>query len=259
MDEMILLADLGNTTIKFRMADKAGLLGAQTHAAPTREPDSWSAAARSALGDAGPQGSGTRSQPSRLVAVSVVPQREASLRGVARELGLECLLAPEELPLGIENRYARPAEVGGDRLTVAYAARRTCEAERIIVLDFGTATTFDCVRGGAYLGGLICPGVRSSIRSFTEDTAKLPRPSLEVDPAGLRIGVSTMDSLNQGVVYGFAAMVEGLVARLERPLGGPARVLATGGYAEIIAPVCPAIHEIRRDLVLEGLRLAAFA
>lgn len=254
MEALVLLADVGNTTVKFRVAGKAGLFGVHTHAAPTHEPQTWLAAARSALAEAGLPGHG----PARLVAASVVPARDAHLRSVARALGFTCELVPDDLPLNIENRYARPSEVGADRLTVAFAARRTCDAERIIVLDFGTATTFDCVQGGAYLGGLICPGVRSSIRSFTEDTAKLPRPSLEVDPTGLRIGVSTMDSLNQGVVYGFAAMVEGLVARLAGPLGGPARVLATGGYAEIIAPVCPAIHEVRRDLVLEGLRLAAF-
>ncbi|WP_022663293.1 type III pantothenate kinase [Paucidesulfovibrio longus] len=248
---MVLLADLGNTNVKFRAADKERLLGERSCAAPTREPEAWLGAARKALADAG-------ATAARLVAASVVPGRVADLRCVAGLLGLDCLLVPRELPLDIENRYARPDEVGADRLAVAFAARRTCDAERIIVLDFGTATTFDCVRGGAYLGGLICPGVRSSIRSFTEDTAQLPSPSLEVDPTGLRIGVSTMDSLNQGVVYGFAAMVEGLVARLERPLGGPARVLATGGYAEIIAPVCPAIHEVRGDLVLEGLRLAAY-
>ncbi|MGE4291194.1 MAG: type III pantothenate kinase [Desulfovibrio sp.] len=255
VNETVLLADLGNTTVKFRVAGLRGLLGARTHVVASHAPEAWLAAAKSALADAGC----AAGESGRLVAASVVPRREKDLREVARSLGLRCLLVPRELPLNIENRYARPEEVGADRLTVAFAARRTCDAERIIVLDFGTATTFDCVRGGAYLGGLICPGVRSSIRSFTEDTAQLPRPSLEVDPTGLRIGVSTMDSLNQGVVYGFAAMVEGLVARLETPLGGPARVLATGGYAEIIAPVCPAIHEIRADLVLEGLRLAAFA
>lgn len=252
MREWTLLADMGNTNVKFRAACARGLLGERSHAAPTHAPEQWPEAARAALDEAG-------GPCDRLVAASVVPGREAGLRALAATLGLRCLLVPRELPLDIENRYARPEEVGADRLAVAYAARRGCDAERIIVLDFGTATTFDCVRGRAYLGGLICPGVRSSIRSFTEDTAQLPRPSLEVDVSGLHIGVSTMDSLNQGVVYGFAAMVEGLVPRLEKPLGGPARVLATGGYAGIIAPVCAAIHEVRNDLVLEGLRLAAFA
>jgi type III pantothenate kinase len=226
VNRIMLLADLGNTTVKFRAAGLEGLLGRTQR-------------------DAGcdPQHPESGPWPELLAAASVVPGREGDLRALAARLGLLCLLAPHQLRLNIENRYAKPREVGADRLTVAYAARRTFGAERLIVLDFGTATTFDCVRGGAYLGGLICPGVRSSIRSFTEDTAQLPRPSL--------------DSLNQGVVYGFAAMTEGLVLRLEKALGGESLVVATGGYAETIAPVCPAIHEVRQDLVLEGLRLAA--
>jgi type III pantothenate kinase len=258
VNRIMLLADLGNTTVKFRAAGLEGLLG-RTQSAPTHDPVQWDSAARRALRDAGcdPQHPESGPWPELLAAASVVPGREGDLRALAARLGLLCLLAPHQLRLNIENRYAKPREVGADRLTVAYAARRTFGAERLIVLDFGTATTFDCVRGGAYLGGLICPGVRSSIRSFTEDTAQLPRPSLEVDPAGLHIGISTMDSLNQGVVYGFAAMTEGLVLRLEKALGGESLVVATGGYAETIAPVCPAIHEVRQDLVLEGLRLAA--
>lgn len=260
MQHISLLADLGNTTIKFRPATPDRLLG-KTHAAPTRKPDQWADAARRALGSVPPHEAAQEPgaafpRPLLLAAASVVPGSVEHLRAVARALGTPCRLVPGELPLDIENQYARPNEVGADRLTVAYAARRLSDASRLIVLDFGTATTFDCVRDNAYLGGLICPGVRSSIRSFTEDTAQLPRPSLEVDPTGLHIGISTMDSLNQGVVFGFAAMAEGLIRRLETALGGPALVLATGGYARHIAPVCPAITDVRPDLVLEGLRLA---
>ncbi|MEF2144580.1 MAG: type III pantothenate kinase [Desulfovibrionaceae bacterium] len=242
------LADMGNTSLKFCLGGPDGL--GPAHVAATAEPGQWKQAALNALAHA------KADEPRALVAASVVPGRETALRELAHSLDLSCHLVPGDISLDIENRYARPEEVGADRLTVAFAARRSYGAKRLIVLDFGTATTFDCVSENAYLGGLICPGVRSSIRSFTEDTAKLPRPSLEVDASGLHVGRSTMDSLNQGVVFGFASMVEGLVPRLERELGGTALVVATGGYAGIIAQVCTAIHEVRGDLVMEGLRLA---
>jgi pantothenate kinase type III len=91
----------------------------------------------------------------------------------------------------------------------------------LIVVDFGTATTFDCVQGSAYLGGLICPGVLSSVTALGTQTAKLPQISLELDSEDLDIGTSTRQSLNHGVLFGFAAMLEGLTARLKKRLADP--------------------------------------
>jgi type III pantothenate kinase len=119
------------------------------------------------------------------------------------------------------------------------------------------------VQGNAYLGGLICPGVLSSARALATGTAKLPHITLELDPsepAGcLHIGRSTAQSLNQGLLFGFAAMVEGLAARLATTLGvclGDVQLIATGGFAKPIARLCPAINEVREDLLLDGLFLA---
>ncbi|HMM40259.1 MAG TPA: type III pantothenate kinase, partial [Desulfovibrio sp.] len=119
--------------------------------------------------------------------------------------------------------------------------------------DFGTATTFDCIRGDALLGGLICPGLLSSARSLHMETAKLPLPTLELSSDHLRIDVGTMESLNQGLLFGAAAQVEGLAARLSEVMGGPAFVAATGGLAPSVARVCPAIQAVLPDLMFEGL------
>jgi type III pantothenate kinase len=191
------------------------------------------------------------------LASSVVPGLSPIVRRACeRFLGLRLLFTPEDIPLPLENRYARPHEVGADRLVGSFAARRLFpEAASIISVDYGTATTFDCVQGNAYLGGLICPGVLSSVSALAAGTAKLPRISLEVKENTPAPGRSTSTSLNHGFVFGFAAMTEGLVKRLSAQLPGPVTVIGTGGFAPSIAAVTDCFHALRPDLLLEGLRL----
>lgn len=190
------------------------------------------------------------------VASSVVPGMGLLIRRACeRFLGVRTLFAPEDLPIPLENRYALPHEVGADRLVGAYAARRIFpSAASIISVDFGTATTFDCVEGNAYLGGLICPGVQSSASALASNTAKLPRISLEVKDKAPAPGRSTATSLNHGFVFGFAAMTEGLAARLARGMQGPVTVVGTGGFAAALAEVADCFHAVHPDLLLEGLR-----
>ena len=190
------------------------------------------------------------------VASSVVPGMGLLIRRACeRFLGIRLLFAPEDLPIPLENRYALPHEVGADRLVGAYAARRLFPlAASIISVDFGTATTFDCVEGNAYLGGLICPGVQSSASALAAGTAKLPRVSLEVKDRKPAPGRSTATSLNHGFVFGFAAMAEGLTARLADGMQGPVTVVGTGGFASALAEVADCFHAIHPDLLLEGLR-----
>lgn len=254
------LVDVGNTRVKVALGGPDRVLGSagfDTHAV---RPDELNAPARlagelrRALETAGWDGRAMSGAVSSVVPALNAPLAEAleSLLGAAPRF------VPQHLPVPLENRYARPREVGADRLVGAYGARRLHpEAERLVVVDFGTATTFDCVSGDAYLGGLICPGVLSSVRALTEETAQLPKATLEIDPDGLHMGKSTLDSLNQGLVFGFAAMIEGLVPRLERAMGGRALVLGTGGLASAIARVCPALAAVHQTLVPEGLRLLA--
>ena len=190
------------------------------------------------------------------LASSVVPGMSAIVRQACKRfLGLTLLQVPEDLPLPLENRYARPYEVGADRLVGAYAARRLFpDGPALISVDYGTATTFDCVQGSAYLGGLICPGVLSSASALASATAKLPRISLEVGEARPVPGRSTSDSFNHGFVFGFAAMTEGLTARLAESLAGPVAIVGTGGFASAIAKVTTCFHAVRPDLLLEGLQ-----
>ncbi len=253
----ILILDVGNTTIKIGVAKPAGLLPA--YSLPTQHFATADALGLQVAEICRREGLAPESVEAWAVS-SVVPQLEPVLAAAAeRYCRCPVLLAPADLPLALNNRYERPQEVGADRLVTAHAATRLYNAPGFIVIDFGTATTFDCVAGNDYLGGLICPGILSSASALSSRTAKLPQATLRVDPAGLHIGRSTAQSLNQGLVFGFAAMVEGLVERLRPLLPAGSLVLATGGFAEKLAPVCRAFDHVRPDLLLEGLRLAYLA
>ncbi len=261
-----ILFDVGNTNIKMGLA-KAGRLTA-VYSLPSdvrTSPDLLGVQLlrfleHAGLGDAPLAGAPFSNAPSSsALACSVVPGLNALLgEACARYLKTTLTFTPEDVPIPLENRYARPAEVGADRLVGAFAARRLCpEAENLICVDYGTATTFDCVRGDVYLGGVICPGVNSSAQALALRTAKLPLISLEVADAEPSFGQDTATSLNHGFVFGFAAMTEGLVARLKKRLGGEAKVIATGGFAADLARVADCFDLVRPDLLMEGLAALA--
>ncbi len=146
---------------------------------------------------------------------SVVPP----LNGIIREAGnkyslCDVVFVPEDLSLPLINRYANPYEVGSDRLVTAFAARELFSTPGLIVIDFGTATTLECVQDNIYLGGLICPGILSSLQALSQKTAKLPKISLDVEDGKMLIGNSTVTSMTHGFIFGFAAMVDGLCMEL---------------------------------------------
>ncbi len=191
------------------------------------------------------------------VACSVVPTTSKLIKDAcARFLEQKLLFAPEDLPIPLENKYTRPHEVGADRLAGAFAARRLFPAEQTIIsVDFGTATTFDCVSGNAYLGGLICPGIQSSINALASNTAKLPRVNFEVHETTPSLGISTSTSLSHGFVFGFAAMTSGLCAELAKKLPSKPFLIGTGGFAKSISRVSPCFDAVLPDLLLEGLKI----
>jgi type III pantothenate kinase len=179
--------------------------------------------------------------------------REMCRRYFRREL----LFTPEDLPVPLRSRHERPVEVGADRLVGAYAARKLVPtAQSLICLDFGTALTFDCVTDNTYLGGLIFPGMHTAALALAGNTAKLPHVSLEIDGAEPVLGRSTATSINHGIMFGYAALVEGLCARLSRQLAPPVAVLATGGFAAAIQKITGCFSKVVPSLLLEGLRLA---
>ncbi len=190
------------------------------------------------------------------IASSVVPGMNPLLKHACRRfLGIETLFANSDVPIPMENHYENRLEVGADRLVAAYAARLLFpESAGVISIDFGTATTFDCVAGNAYVGGLICPGVLSSLNALSTRTAQLPRIPLTVDNTELALGLNTITSMNQGFLFGFAALSEGLCLRLKGVLPAPCSVVATGGFARDVARVSHCFDLMRSDMILEGLR-----
>ena len=185
---------------------------------------------------------------------SVVPPVNSLVRQAGeRYSGCPVYFVPEDIGLPLTNAYANPQEVGADRLVTAFAARKLFDTPGLIVIDFGTATTVECIQGWTYKGGLICPGVLSSLQALGGKTAKLPRIDLEVTRRSVCIGDSTVTSMKHGFVFGFAAMIEGLCSRLRLSLEGEVTVVATGGFASTLEPVCSCLDVVQRELLLQGL------
>ena len=154
---------------------------------------------------------------------------------------------------GIPIRYDDPREVGPDRIVNSVAARERYGAP-VIVVDFGTSTNFDVVSpAGEYVGGVLAPGIETSMEALFSRAARLVKVDY-VEPPSV-IGKTTVGGLQSGVVYGFAGQVDGIVTAIRGELGADARVIATGGLAELVAPHSSTIELVDKHLTLEGLRL----
>jgi type III pantothenate kinase len=185
---------------------------------------------------------------------SVVPALTPILEPLGRQLlGRPPLCVGPGIRTGIAIRLDDPREVGADRIVNAVAAFEKVKGGCIVV-DLGTATTFDCVApDGAYLGGAIAPGLHTAADALFTRAAKLFR--VEIRRPKSAVGRNTVHSLQSGLYYGYVALVDGLVERLRAELGFPVRVLATGGLASLIAEASKTIDEVDEDLTLHGLRI----
>ena len=253
MQAELLLFDVGNTSIKVGMADKSHVLAAYTLPSGTAQTgDSFGLWLLSLLAHADVEAGGL----SACVVSSVLPGMDPVLReAVARFVCCPLLRVPEDLPVPLENRYERPAEVGADRLVAAYAARRHFpQAASLVVADFGTALTLDCVSGQAYLGGLIFPGPATALAALSAHAAKLPPVNLDVRALEPTPGRDTVTSIQHGLFFGYVAISEGLCSRLARQLPAPATTVATGGFAADIAKAGPVFDAVLPELLLDGLR-----
>jgi len=191
----------------------------------------------------------------RSIVSSTVPQLSEQWTAMAaRYLGHEMLVVGPLIRTGMPIRIDNPREVGADRLVNAVAAYDRVR-DACVVVDFGTAITYDAVSvAGEYLGGIITPGAEISVDALYERAAKLPKVEL-VEPRAL-IGKSTIEAIRSGIVYGFAAQVDGIVRRLRAELGSDTTVIATGGLAAVLVPfVREAIDDVDDLLTLTGLRL----
>jgi type III pantothenate kinase len=185
---------------------------------------------------------------------STVPQLRPEWTAMAsRYLGHEMLVVGPGVRTGVRLRYDNPREIGPDRLVNAVAGYDKVEGACVIV-DFGTAVTFDVVSDdGDYQGGIIFPGVEISLEALTERAAALPK--IDLEPPRVLVGKTTVDAIRSGVVYGFAAMVDGMIGRLRDELGEETEAIATGGLATAIVPYCETIDDVDDLLTLTGLRL----
>ncbi len=185
---------------------------------------------------------------------SVVPPLTPVLVDLARTyLAQEPLVIEPGVRTGMPILYEPPGDVGADRIVNGVAAFAAYGGP-VIVVDFGTATTFDVVtKKGEYVGGVICPGVGISADALFQRAARLPR--VDVRNPGRVIGRSTVGSIQAGLYFGYAEMVQGIIGRIKAELGEPARVVATGGLAESLAADIPAIEAVDPALTLTGLRL----
>jgi type III pantothenate kinase len=189
-----------------------------------------------------------------IVISSVVPPLDSVLRGVCeRYFSLKPLFIEPGVKTGMPVLYDNPAEVGADRIVNAVAAVEKYGAPCIVV-DFGTATTFDCVSAKAqYMGGVICPGIGISADALLERTARLPRVDIR-KPARV-IGSNTVGSLQSGLYYGYLGLVDGILENLLKEMGEKTKVIATGGLAPLIGPASKHIATVDDLLTLEGLRI----
>lgn len=185
---------------------------------------------------------------------SGVPRVQAMLRSLAqRYLHVDPVIIGPGIKTGMPIKYDNPREVGADRIANAIAAYELFGGPAIIV-DFGTGNNFDIVsNAGEFLGGAIAPGIEVSMEALVGRASALSSIEL-IEPKSV-IGKSTVESLQSGAVYGFAASVDGMVARFQKELGGDAVVVATGGLAPVIAPVASTIEHVEPFLTLHGLRI----
>jgi type III pantothenate kinase len=197
-------------------------------------------------------------QVSESIIASVVPASTQVLASALRRaFGHEPFVVRADTDMGLVLAVDRPLEVGVDRLVNVVAARAQLSAAGnaacgVIVVDLGTATTLDCASpGGEFVGGVIVPGMRVSFDALVARTAKLP--DVELVAPGRVLGNNTVHCLQSGIVYGYASLIDGLVAKLRAELPFACHVLATGGLASVVAPHATSIERVDSDLTLRGL------
>jgi len=245
---MLLAVDIGNTNIVFGVFDGERLV--HSWRLSTRREmtaDEVVVLLRAMVGELLEKVDGA-------VVASVVPPLTAPVLAATRELaGVEPLEIGPGVRTGLRIRTDNPQEVGADRVINAAAAHQL-HPGTMIVVDFGTATTLDVVTAdGDYLGGVICPGPKLGAEALSARAARLPRVDLQTPPRV--IGRNSVEAIRSGLVHGHAAMVDGLVKRIEAELGTPAKVIATGGLATVVGPLMERLDAIEPDLTMVGLRL----
>jgi type III pantothenate kinase len=193
---------------------------------------------------------------SGMIISSVVPAMQSAWKAFSEQyLSCPALVVGENVETGMKVLIDNPIEIGADRLVNSVAAFAAF-ATPLIIIDFGTAITWDCVSGhGEYLGGVIAPGLGISMEALSNRTAKLPQVDISTPPSK-PIGTNTVAAIKSGILFGYGAMVDGLVSRIKNQMAPETpKVVATGGMANLIAPLVECIDEVDPMLTLKGLKL----
>ena len=248
---MLLAIDIGNTNLVIGcIHDDKILFKARIATDRTRTSDQYGVEIKSMLEAYGVK----RSDIDDCIISSVVPPVFNSVRtGVIKIIGKQPMVVGPGLKTGLNIHVDVPSQVGSDRIVIAVAALAEYKAP-LLLMDLGTATTIESVEpDNVYMGGVIIPGVRVSLDALTSRAAQLPGISL--DQPKQVIGKNTVDCMRSGMMYGTAAMIDGLVERMEEELGHRCTLIATGGLAQFIAPLCKREIILDKDLLLKGLNI----
>lgn len=245
---MLLAIDIGNTNIVVGVFID-GALGKHWRIATdtAQTADEYGARLKSLILDAGP-GIGIKGA----IIASVVPALDGVFKAaVSKHLGVEPLLVGEDVTPRIPVLTDDPSEVGSDRIVNAVAAYSAFKSD-LIVVDFGTAVTFDYVTArGEYAGGSIAPGISISAEALHEKTAKLPR--VDVGRTSAVVGKNTVESMRAGIFWGFIGLVDGLIERMINEVGGSPKIISTGGLAPLVIGSSAYVTESDEFLTLKGL------
>ena len=248
---MLLAIDIGNTNIVIGcIRDEEILFKARIATDRTRTSDQYGVEIKNMLEAFGVQ----REDVSDCIISSVVPPVFNSVRtGVVKVIGKQPMVVGPGLKTGLNIKVEVPGQVGSDRIVIAVAALAQYQPP-LILMDMGTATTIEVVEeGNTYIGGVIFPGVKISLDALTSRAAQLPGISL--DKPKQVIGKNTVDCMRSGMMYGTAAMIDGMVERIELELGHSTTLVATGGMAQFITPLCKREIILEKDLLLKGLAI----
>jgi type III pantothenate kinase len=254
---MLLAFDIGNTetTVGLFAGDRL-VRHWRLYSTPHRTPDEWASVFTAQLTQAGHS---TQEVRAAIVASVAPPVTQNLCGGIESATTRQPVLVDGRSKLPIVLDVDEPLTVGADRIINTLAASQLFKRDTIVV-DFGTATTFDCITGdGRFIGGVIMPGLRTASDELVRKTSKLP--ATELTPPTHAIGRRTEDCIRAGVLWGTADAVDGLVRRIiaEWPTKKTPMTIATGGLAGLVAPLCSSIESVHPDLTLVGLRIAATA
>lgn len=248
---MLLAIDVGNTNISFGLFDGANLVyHFRSASSRDRTADEYTVFVRQVLALRSIE---HRSVNAAIIASVVPTLTDTMVALVRRAFAREPIVVGPGTRTGMPILYDNPRDVGADRIVNAVAAYEVVRGG-LVVVDFGTATTFDCVSPkGEYLGGAIVPGIQISAEALFSRAAKLARVEFAVPPRV--VGRNTPHSMQSGITFGYASLVDGMIDRIREELGFPCAVWATGGLASSIAKLATTIERVDDNLTLEGMRI----